>query len=200
MTVKGYTGGLLYTLDPMNPVGFTVHNYTHEMGTAIQTDYVIRVPYVGASRFALNALAVTDSVTGFAQGYGLSFTHYTGTQKLGNLVVGSREQGDAGNYADYDSTKHQFEDVCGRVIGIMNMIDKIGYMARVKTLWDPARMVGPYKDPNAASIMMGGSATGGLPYDINLTTDGAYKTWKDQKKTLTGKSQLGSYVLVRVNL
>lgn len=199
--VASTTGGILYTLDPMNPIGFAaVHNYTHEMGTAIQTDYVIRVPLVGASRYALTALAASHSVAGFSQGYGLSFTHYTGVPKHGNLVVGSREIGDAGNYSDYDSTKHNLADVCGRVLGVMNMVDKIGYMSRVKALWDPSRMVGPYKDPNPASTMMGGSATAGLPYDINLTTDGLYKLFKDQKADPTGHAELGSYVLIRILL
>lgn len=200
VTPKAYVGGLLYTLDPMNPIGFQVHNYTHEMGTAIQTDYVVRVPFIGASRKALTTLAGTDSVTGFSQSYGLSFTHYTGAPKHGNLVVGARGLQDAGNFTDYDASKHSIADVCGRILGVINMVDKIGYMARVKTLWDPSRLVGPYKDPNSASIMMGGSATGGLPYDINLTTDGAYKLWKDQKKSVSGKPQLGSYVLIRILL
>jgi hypothetical protein len=200
VSVKSNAGGILYTLDPMNPIGFQVHNYTHEMGTAIQTDYVVRVPFVGATRGYLAALAITDSVSGYAPGYGLSFTHFTGDPKQGGLVVAAQGLQDAGNFATYDASKHTLADVCGRVIGVINMVDKIGYMARVKTLWDPSRMVGPYKDPNPASTMMGGSATGGLPYDINLTTDGLYKLYKDQKKTVTGKAALGTYVLIRILL
>ena len=200
VTVKSTTGGILYTLDPMNPVGFQVHNYTHEMGTAIQTDYVVRVPFIGSTRTRLTEMAATDSVTGYSQGYGLSFTHFTGAPKVGDMVVASRLPQDAGNFTSYDSAKHSLSDVCGRVLGVINMVEKIGYMARVKTLWDPARMVGPYKDPNSASIMMGGSATGGLPYDINLTTDGLYKLYKNQAKTTTGKSELGTYVLIRILL
>ncbi|TSA39428.1 hypothetical protein D4R30_01090 [archaeon] len=199
-TVKSTTGGILYTLDPMNPIGFQVHNYTHEMGTAIQTSYVVRVPFIGASRTALATLAANDSVTGYAPGYGLSFTHFTGAPKQGGLVVAARGLQDAGNFASYDADKHDLADVCGRVLGVINMVDKIGYMARVKTLWDPSRLVGPYKDPNSASIMMGGSATGGLPYDINLTTDGLYKLYKNQQKSVNGKPELGTYVLIRINL
>ena len=199
--VKSTTGGILYTVDPMNPTGFAaVLNYTHEMGTAIQTSYVIRVPYVGTTRYALTALAATDSVSGYSQGYGLSFTHFTGTPKHGQLVVGSDEAGDAGNYSDYDSAVHDLGDICGRIIGVMNMIDQAGYMPRVKTLWDSGRLTGPYKDPHAASIAMGGSATGGLPYDISLTTDLAYKTWLTQKKSTANHPELGTWVLIRVLL
>jgi hypothetical protein len=201
VNVKSVQGGLLYTLDPMNPLGFQVHNYTHEMGTAIQTDYVVRVPWIGATRTRLTELAATaTAIVGYQPGYGLSFTHFTGTPKSGDLVVPAQGLMDAGNFTSYDAAKHSIADICGRILGVINMVDKIGYMARVKSLWDPSRMVGPVKDPNNASIMMGGSATGGLPYDISLTTDGLYKLFKNQKKATDGLGELGTYVLIRINL
>jgi len=59
-------------------------------------------------------------------------------------------------------------------------------------------MVGPMTDPNPAAIMMGGSATAGLPYDLNLTTDGIYKASQLQKTQ--ARAEYGTYVLVRVLL
>jgi hypothetical protein len=53
-------------------------------------------------------------------------------------------------------------------------------------------------DPNPAAIMMGGSATAGLPYDLNLTTDGIYKASQLQKTQ--ARAEYGTYVLVRVLL
>jgi len=192
------TGGILYRLEGMVPTGFQVNNYMHEMGTAIQTQYVLRVPWVGAAPNTLQGYATADGIRGFVQGYGLSFAHYTGTPQVGNGVTFSQQNGDCGNYSDFNATVNTPVDLIGRIIGVMNMINKIGFSNRIKTLWDPARMTGPMVDPNPASIMMGGSATGGLPYDLNLTTDGIYKQSLLQKTA--ARPEYGTYVLVRVNL
>jgi hypothetical protein len=190
-------GGILYTLNGVVPLGFAVMNYMHEMATSVQTQYEIRVPWIGATETTLTQLATADGVAGFVQGYGRSFTHYVGAPKIGDLVVAA-PGASAGSYTSYNPAVHTLNQVVGRVHGVMNMIDKIGYSSRIKTLWDPSRMVGPTRDPNPASIMMGGSATGGIPYDINLTTDGIYKAAKTQQKPV--HAEYGTYVLVRVNL
>jgi len=191
------TGGLLYKLTGMNPLGNQVLNYMNEMGTAIQTSYVLRVPWIGALPNTLQTLANAASISGYVQGYGRSFAHYTGTPKIGGGVTFSEALMDQGNYSDFDSTVHTPVDLVGRIIGIMNMIDQVGYSNRVKTLWDPNRMVGPWKDPNPASIMMGGSATGGLPYHLSLTTDAIYKAALLQKKPV--RAEYGTYVLVLIS-
>lgn len=198
VTVINTTGGMLYTLNGVVPTHFVVHNYMHEMGTAIQTQYVIRLPWVGVTRNTLTALAATDGITGYAQGYGLTFAHFTGTPLKGEAVVGSNFVQDAGNYTTYVAGTHSASQIIGRVIGVMNMIQKIGFSNRVRTLWDPARLVGPVRDPNPASIMMGGSATGGIDYTLSLTTDGIFKKAIVQNKTQ--RPEYGTYVLVRVNL
>lgn len=199
VTVVSATNGILYTLNGLNPTGFKFHNYMHDMGTAIRTQYYIRVPWVGATPGTLKTLTTTDAVTGFTQGYGLTFTHYTGTPKNGANVVASRLLGDAGNFTDYVPTVHNPGDIIGNILGVVNMINKIGFANRVKTLWDPTRTQGGgTPDPNSASIMMGGSATKGIPYDINLTTDRAYSLAKTQGKPI--HAEYGTYVLIRVNL
>ncbi len=194
--VASTAGGILYTLNGVVPTGFVVMNYMHEMATAVQTQYVVRLPWVGATETTLATLAAGDGVTGFMQGYGRSFTHAVGAIAIGDAIVAA--QAAPGCYAPFDPTKHSVSDFVGRVIGVMNMVNRIGFTSRIKTLWDPSRMVGPTKDPNPASIMMGGSATGGMPYDINLTTDGVYKLAKTQQKTV--HPEYGTYILVEINL
>lgn len=190
-------GGMLYRLEGVVPTGFAVMNYMHEMATAIQTQYVIRVPWIGATETTLNQLTTADGVVGYNQGYGRSFTHYVGTPNIGDGVAAATGAS-AGNYTSFNPAVNTPVDMLGRVIGILNMVDKIGFSNRIKTLWDPSRMVGPVKDPNPASIMMGGSSTAGLPYDINLTTDGVFKTAVVQQKPT--HAEYGTYILVRVNL
>jgi hypothetical protein len=195
---KSLNGGILYRLEGLVPTGFQVNNYMHEMGTAIQTQFVLRVPWIGATPNTLQTDANTDGIQGYYQSEGRTYTHYTGNPQPGAGVTFSIQQGDAGNYSDFSATTNSPVDLIGRIIGVMNMIHKVGYSNRIKTLWDPARMVGPMTDPNPASIMMGGSATGGLPYDLNLTTDGIYKASLIQGTQ--ARAEYGTYVLVRVNL
>jgi hypothetical protein len=200
VTVISSTTGVLYTLNGLNPLGFSIHNYMNDMGTAIRTQYYIRVPWIGALPTTLKTLTSGDGVTGYISGpYGLTFTHYTGAPKNGANVVASRFLGDAGNYTDYNSAVHTPGEIVGNILGVVNMINKVGFANRVKTLWDPSRLqAGGTPDPNQASIMMGGSATAGLPFDINLTTGAAYALAKKQGKAV--HAEYGTYVLIRVNL
>jgi hypothetical protein len=193
-----FAGGLLYSLNGLNPTGFQVLNYMHEMGTAIQTQYVLRVPWIGATPNTLQADATADGIQGYVQGYGRTFAHFTGTPTVGAGVTFSAFNGDQGNYGVFNPAVNSPVDLIGRVIGVLNMINKIGFSNRVKTLWDPSRMTGPIADPNPASIMLGGSATAGLDYLLNLTTDGIYKACQLQKTQV--RPEYGTYVLVRVNL
>ncbi len=197
-----------YQLNGVIPVKFKVHNYMHEMGTAIQTAMVIRLPWIGLTPNTLTLDTGTDGVSGYVQSnYGRSFVHFTGTPQFGQLVQGSAladgvfathasyaSGDDAGHYAPWDGLN--VADVCGRVVGIQNMYPIRDYANRVRTLWDPSRLVGPIKDPNPSSIMMGGSQTGGIDYALNLGTDGAFKKAYDQGKTL--RSEYSTYVLVKV--
>ena len=209
VTVSTTTGGMHYWLNGVIPTKFKVMNYMHEMGTAVQTEYVLRLPWIGATLNTLQTLANGDGLVGYTQSaYGRSFVHFTGPVvttvgqvdgclAYGNLVVAAAGE-DAGNYAPYDATKNSIRDICGRVIGIQNMYPIRDYANRVRTLWDPNRLVGPIKDPNPASIMMGGSATAGIDYQLNLGTDAAFKRAYDQNKTL--HPEYSTYVLVKVSL
>jgi hypothetical protein len=198
VTVFSTTGGMLYRLNGVVPTGFIVNNYMHEMGTAIQTQYVLKLPWVGATRYALTADAAADGITGYVQGQGLTFAHFTGTPLKGQGVVASNFAEDFGNYTTFVPNVNQPTDVIGRIIGVMNMINKIGFSNRVRTLWDPSRLIGPMQDPNPSSIMMGGSATGGIDFTLNLTTDGIYK--KSLTQGTQARPEYGTYVIVRVNL
>src|SRR5271165_3508584 len=180
----------------------------HEMGTAIQTAMVIRLPWIGSDPRKLSGDATTDGISGYNQSnYSRSFVHFTGTPGFGQLVQGSNladgavttatkfaSGDDAGNYCPWDGKN--VADVCGRIVGIQNMYPIRDFANRVRTLWDPSRLVGPIKDPNPSSIMMGGSQTGGIDYALNLGTDGIFKKAYDQGKTL--RNEYSTYVLVKV--
>lgn len=197
-----------YQLNGVIPIKFKVHNYMHEMGTAIQTAMVIRLPWIGALPNTLTTDTTADGVSGYVQtNYGRSFVHFTGTPAFGQLVQGSAlpdgafgthagyaSGDDAGHYSTWDG--QNVADICGRIVGIQNLYPIRDFANRVRSLWDPSRLVGPIKDPNPSSIMMGGSQTGGIDYALNLGTDGAFKKAYDQGKTL--RNEYSTYVLVKV--
>jgi hypothetical protein len=208
VTVASATGGMNYTLDGVIPVKFRVLNYMHEMATAIQTSYVLRLPWIGVSLTDLASVATGLSITGYTQSdYSRSFVHFTGTKGVaagqfhrGGLVVASDlNQGrDAGNYRPYNSSTDVIDQIVGRIIGVQEMFPIRDYLNRVRTLWDPSRLTGAVKDPNPASIMMGGSATAGIDYQLNLGTDGLFKRAIDQAKTPDPK--MYTYIYVKINL
>ena len=68
VSIYNTTGGMLYQLNGVVPTGYIINNYMHEMGTAIQTQYVLRLPWVGTTPYALTADAATDGITGFLTG------------------------------------------------------------------------------------------------------------------------------------
>jgi len=192
------TTGLNYTLDGVVPTGFPVLNYMHEMATAIQTQFVLKLPWIGATPTTLTTLATTDGVTGYAQLFGRTFTHFLGEAGFGpgSGVVASQAAGDPGNFTVYDPDVHSPLDLVGRVLDVQNLAP-VGFLNRVRTLF--ARpMVGPMVDPNPAAIRMGGSATAGIPYHVSVTTDAIFKRAFDQGKTL--HPEYSTHVIVRVNL
>ncbi|MGD0905119.1 MAG: hypothetical protein ABR924_19680 [Terracidiphilus sp.] len=197
--------GINYVLDGVVPINFTVMNYMHEMGTAIQTQFALKLPWIGATPTTLQTLANGDGITGYVQGIGRSFTHFTGTRgagagnfSFGTPVVASvaANGSDAGNFAPYNPAVNNPGEIIGRVIGIQNL-NPVGFLNRVRTQFDRP-MVGPMVDPNPAAIRMGGSATRGLPYHISVTTDAVFVYAVDQSKTL--RPEYSTQVLVRVNL
>lgn len=206
--------GINYTLDGVVPLNFTVLNYMHEMGTAIQTQFVLKLPWIGSTPTELQAIAAHDSISGYLNLFGRTFTHFTGAMNnplaytpgggaagsfgFGTGVVASSAANgtDAGNFAPFNPSVHSAQDLVGRVIGIQNLAP-VGFLNRVRTLFDRP-MVGPMTDPNPAAIRMGGSATGGIPYHISVTTDAIFKFAYDQGKT--ARPEYSTHVLVRVNL
>src|ERR1035441_673926 len=195
--------GINYVLDGVVPINFVVMNYMHEMGTAIQTQFALKLPWIGESTTALQGFATTDGIVGYVQGIGRSFTHFTGVNSaagfsFGSPVVASSQSSgtDAGNYTTYNPAVNSPGDIIGRVIGIQNL-NPVGFLNRVRTQFDRP-MVGPMVDPNPMAIRMGGSATRGLPYHVHVTTDGAFVFAVDQQKTL--RPEYTTHIIVRVNL
>jgi hypothetical protein len=190
------TGGWQYVIDSSNPVNFKIHNYTHEMGTAIRTNFVLRVPWIGATPTTIATLAASDSITGYTPptSWNKSFTHFTGAvgAGAGNLfpgcsVVASDQFGaaDAGHYAPYNSSIHKPDQIIGRVLGVESMYPIRDLMDRVRTQFDRAQqLVGPFAESHPIQMMMGGSSTRGIDYQINLSNNGVLRAAADQGKTI----------------
>jgi hypothetical protein len=201
-------GGIKYLLLTQRPDQMQVTNYMHEMGTCIQTRFVLRLPWIGATPSTLTSLAATDGVLGYVQtDYSRSFVHFTGAQGnvkgtfyLGCAVVPNTKSNgsDAGHYAPYDPAVNEADDICGRVMGVELMYPIIDYANRVRTQYERAtEFVGPRMDPNPVTFQMGGSATKGMDYAISITTNGLFQLALGQQKPV--HNEYATYVLVHVN-
>lgn len=213
VNISSTTGGISYVLDGVNPIGFRAHNYMHEMGTAIQTKFVLRVPYIGADPGYLQTLASDNGLTASPYNYvqtdfSRSFLHATGT--LGNAagemfagasVVPSAALGDAGNFAPYDASVNSFDQICGKVLGIEYIYPIKDFANRVRTQFERGeQQIGPFREPNAVIGLMGGSATRGIDYQINLATNGLFRIAKDTgNNTVLADPALYTYLYVHVN-
>lgn len=188
VNVLATTNGMSYKLDGVIPVKFRVHNYMAEPGTAVQTAFGLRVPYIGADLTTLNTLA---SNAGLSSGqytlddFSRSFVHCVGSLDLsggadGKLYAGASLVADdqngaigSGHYRPYNSTLHTYDQIIGRVLGVEHIYPIRDYADRVRTQFDRAQsFVGPFADGHPVTQMLGGSATRGMDYAINLSTKG----------------------------
>lgn len=199
--VTGNTGGISFTLDGVLPLQYKVLNYMHEMGTAISTEMIVRVPWIGESENALQGFASNDGIVGYNQSaYGRSFAHFVGSMGQGAQYIapGARVVAgkgfSSGNYTTYTPGVDDPTNVVGVILGVRNTYPIQDYVNRVRTLYNPKRLVGPIVDPNPASIQMGGSATSGMDFIINLTTDGIFNAAYTQGTTL--RPEYSTYVEV----
>ena len=198
------TGGIFYTVESMIPIQFRVHNYMHEMGTAVQTHFVLRMPWIGASPTALQSFATADGISGYVQtDFGRSFVHFTGGTAgnpyllNGLSVVPSRagSGADTGNFAPYNSAVNGFDEICGRILGVESMYPIRDFANRVRTQFERAtEAVGPFTTKTPSIGQLGGSATRGMDYMINLTNDGILRLASDQNKTI--RPEYGTYVYI----
>ena len=204
------TGGMLYLHDSMNPSGYTITNYMHEMMTAIRTSFVLRMPWIGANPTAIQQLATNDGLTalGYVQDdWSRSFTHFTGPvgRNYGDIfpgcsVVPSDQNGglDAGHFSPYNPAWHAPDQICGRVLGVEKLYPIRDFTDRVRTQFDRAQeLVGPWREPNPVQMMMGGSATRGIDYQVNIGNNGIFRMAKDNNKPL--HPEYATYVYVLVN-
>src|SRR5208337_1743701 len=198
------TNGVFYTLESMVPLQFRVHNYMHEMGTAIQTHFVLRMPWIGASPTSLQGYATQDGISGYVQtDFGRSFVHCTGgtagnPYALNGLSVVPSRLGsgtDAGNYSFYNSAVNGFDEICGRVIGVESLYPIRDFANRVRTQFERAtEAVGPFTTKTPSIGQLGGSATRGMDYMVNLTNDGILRLASDQNKTI--RPEYATYVYI----
>jgi len=194
--VTSTTGGMRYKMDGVIPTGFPILNFKYEMGIPIQTEMVIRLPWIGTSPSALTAFAAADAISGYNQGFGRTFVNYVGTPNPGDLIVAARPGSGVGNYTSYNAAVNTFGDITGKIIGVQNMYPIRDFANRVRTLYDPTRLKGPITDPNPTSIQMGGSQTSGIPTQLHLTTDGIFNLAYRQGKTL--RPEYSTYVLAAI--
>ena len=198
------TNGVFYTLESMVPLQFRIHNYMHEMGTAIQTHFVLRMPWIGATPTSLQGYATQDGISGYVQtDFGRSFVHCTGgtagnPYALNGLSVVPSRLGsgtDAGNYSFYNSAVNGFDEICGRVIGVESLYPIRDFANRVRTQFERAtEAVGPFTTKTPSIGQLGGSATRGMDYMVNLTNDGILRLASDQNKTI--RPEYATYVYI----
>jgi hypothetical protein len=217
LNASPFTGGIQYVLDGVNPVGFRAHNYMHEMGTAIATKFVIRVPWIGPTLTSLQTWANANLTgLGYVQtDFSRSFAHFTATagSALGDLfagcsVVASRGAGsgtpavacDSGNYAPYNPNVNYPDEICGRVLAVEHIYPILDYANRVRTQFERANeQIGPFREPNAVIGLMGGSATRGIDYAINLSTNGLFRLAKDNNQVANVPAYAYTYVYIHIS-
>ena len=62
------------------------------------------------------------------------------------------------------------------------------------------QQIGPFREPNAVIGLMGGSATRGIDYQINLATNGLFRLAKDSNNSAAlADPALYSYVYIHVS-
>lgn len=205
VTLITTTGGIQYNLESMIPSNFRVHNYMHEMGVAICTHFVLRLPWIGATPTSLTTLAA--GVSGYLQtDFGRSFVHMTGgttghpEAMIGSSVVASQQGfgSDAGNYSPYNAAVNGFDDICGRVIGVEALYPIRDFANRVRTQFERAsEAVGPFTTKTPGIGQLGGSATRGMDYAIAMGTDGVFRLASDQGASI--QPEYMSYVYTHLN-
>jgi hypothetical protein len=114
--------------------------------------------------------------------------------------------GDAGNYMPYDPAKHEISSVVGRVHGIEHLYPIRDFADRVRTAFERHEsQIGPMKDRNPVTGLMGGSATRGIPYQVSVGTNGLFRKYIDQGKAAqlvadVDHEAIYSTVLIRILL
>jgi hypothetical protein len=217
VNVISTVGGMSYTQDGMAVPKFRIHNYMHEPGTAIQTTFGLRVPYIGTDLNNLNVLAAGLGLSPSTYTYddfSRSFSHFvgamptpgaalTGTLYPGCSVVADDENGftGSGHFRPFDPTKHNFDQMCGRVLAIEQVYPPKDYADRVRTQFDRAQQfVGPFADQHPVTQLMGGSATRGSDYAINLATKGLLRKLLDSGVSPSNiPGAAGTYVWMMIN-
>jgi hypothetical protein len=86
------------------------------------------------------------------------------------------------------------------VIGIEKIYPVKDYADRVRTQFDRAQgFVGPFADRNPVTQMMGGSATRGLDYAVNLATKGLLRKLLEKGVTPANiPVECGTYIWIGV--
>lgn len=170
-----------YSMDMSNPINYRLHNTTKEDAVAFTCDYVIEVPWIGATTptgLTTAALSYAHAVGSFEYGGPVSclttnpgvFT--PGTTRADRLFIGQ-----VLGYRVYATP--------GATVGASTSYDNLH---RVRTA-EYAYVTSPN-----VSWQMPGSATKGIPRAIHLATDGAYS------KGLTGWDSAGNYTSILINI
>jgi len=70
------------------------------------------------------------------------------------------------------NTRHEYDEIAGQILAVDKDVTDKSYLSRVKSAYERATSVGH---------MMPGSATRGVPFNLHMVTDGAWRQYTKKK-------------------
>jgi hypothetical protein len=74
----------------------------------------------------------------------------------------------AGKFVKFDGARHEADEVCGQILAVDSDVTDKSYLSRVKSAYERA---------TSPADMMPGSATRGVPFNLHMVTDGAWRQY-----------------------
>lgn len=96
------------------------------------------------------------------------------TFSLGSSIVpGDFVVPRVGKFVKFDASRHDADEICGQVLAVDSDVTDKSYLSRVKSAYERA---------SSAGDLMPGSATRGVPFNLHMVTDGAWRQYTKQEK------------------
>ena len=100
-----------------------------------------------------------------------------------------------GKFVKFNKARHEVDEIIGQVLAVETDVTDKSYLSRVKSSYDRASSTGD---------MMPGSATRGVPFNLHMVTDGAWRQYTTSKKldgtVLAATLSIPALRLVTINL
>lgn len=167
----GGTAGTGVSIGTINAGG----NHILRDGTNPEEYIVVRNPHALAEHQFETAI---DAGDGSSNTVTVSADTYFNFELAASLQPGDYVVARDGRYVKYDADRHDKDEILGQVLRRDDNAIKKDYLDRVKT---------SYERSSSVVHRMAGSATRGVPYLLNLVTDGAQIQF-ETKKTLAGSA------------